>query len=74
MLFHDDESLHVRMGIAQDSGHSGFVKRSASSFSRRIKPEIEIFRSAFRVDVVPGGIVIGKFNRRYRPARAKREE
>src|SRR4029453_1642232 len=64
MLFHDDEGFHVRMGIAQDSGHSGFVKRNTSGFSRWIKPEIKIFSSAFRVDVVPGGIVIWKFNGR----------
>src|SRR4029453_4139440 len=64
MLFHDDDSLHIRMGIAQDSDHSGFVKRSAPGFSRWIKAEIKIFGSAFRVDVVPGGIVIWKFNGR----------
>ena len=74
MLFHDDESLHIRMGIAQDSDHSGFFKRSAPGFSRWIKAEIKIFGSAFRVDVVPGSVVIREIQRSYRPARAKREE
>src|SRR6266481_5229788 len=64
MLFYDDDSLHIKMGIAQDSDHSGFVKRSAPGLSRWIKAEIKIFGSAFRVNVVPGDIVVWKFNGR----------